>query len=247
MARAAKPDARNKVPNVKIKVMKFFHTTLLLWGIVIGCAALLVIKSPRLLTLFKPSHLLTQSRAILQDLEKSLDSSNLFSSETTTTVSTPSPKLPSPAAFPVKPPPPKNFTESQLWQALVDYRHTHQKPDLLPDERLCVYARGRIAEHLQLFASTDKENYPKPDKYPLDAHAGFVRDGDSGYLFESTGFQAIAENLAYWPSAQYANQVIEWGWDTSTEGHREAQLTTDYTHACLTGQDGFFIALFARH
>ena len=92
-----------------------------------------------------------------------------------------------------------------------------------------------------------KEEYKNPDKYPLDAHAGFERDGDSGYLFEVTGFNAVAENLAYWPSAEYPNQVIEWGWDTSTEGHREAQLSDEYSHACLAGGDGFYVAIFARN
>lgn len=140
-----------------------------------------------------------------------------------------------------------NFTEDELWQALVDYRHAHQKPDLLRSESLCSYARKRVEEHITLFATTAKEVYPRQDKYPLDAHAGFTRDGESGYLFETTGFRVVAENLAYWPTATYPHQIIEWGWDTSTEGHREAQLSTDYTHACLTGHDGFYVALFARN
>jgi uncharacterized protein YkwD len=91
------------------------------------------------------------------------------------------------------------------------------------------------------------EEYPNQSKYPLDNHAGFISDGESGYLFTTTEFNVVAENLAYWPTAQYASQVIEWGWDTSTEGHREAQLSTDYTHACLSGRNGFFVAIFGRH
>jgi hypothetical protein len=144
-------------------------------------------------------------------------------------------------------PQPKNFTEGQLWQALVDYRHAHTKPDLLQSESLCVYARKRVAEHISMFGEKPREEYKNQDKYPLDAHAGFERDGDSGYVFEVTGFNAVAENLAYWPSAEYPNQVIEWGWDTSTEGHREAQLSDEYSHACLAGGEGFYVAIFARN
>ncbi|OGV90433.1 hypothetical protein A3A66_03755 [Microgenomates group bacterium RIFCSPLOWO2_01_FULL_46_13] len=141
----------------------------------------------------------------------------------------------------------KNFSEQELWQALVNYRQAHQKPDLLFSEWLCSYGRGRLEEQIQMFTTTAKEEYPNQDKYPLDAHAGFQRDGESGYLFERTGFNVVAENLAYWPSASYPHQVIEWGWDTSTEGHRETQLSTDYTHACITGREGFFVALFGRN
>lgn len=140
-----------------------------------------------------------------------------------------------------------NFTESQLWQAFVDYRHAHTKPDILLSESLCQYARERVAEHVNLFESKAKEEYQNQDKYPLDAHAGFMRDGDSGYVFEKTGFNVVAENLAYWPSAQYPHQVFEWGWDTSTEGHREAQLSDEYTHACISGQEGFYVAIFGRN
>lgn len=141
----------------------------------------------------------------------------------------------------------KNFTEDQLWQALVDYRHAHTKPDLLKSDSLCTYARKRVAEHISMYAVKPKEAYRNQDKYPLDAHEGFEVDGNSGYVFDVTGFNVVAENLAYWPSAEYPNQVIEWGWDTSTEGHKEAQLSDEYTHACLVGENGFYVAIFARN
>lgn len=143
-------------------------------------------------------------------------------------------------------PAPKNFTEDQLWQALIDYRRAHQKPDLQRNDRLCQYARERVAEHIEMEATVAPEEYPNQDKYPLDAHAGFAADAESGYAFEVTGVNELAENLAYWPTAEYPHHVIEWGWDTSTEGHREAQLTEYYDKACITGQDGFFVALFGK-
>jgi len=140
-----------------------------------------------------------------------------------------------------------NFTREQLWQALVDYRHAHTKSDLQQSDNLCAYASKRVAEHIEMYANKPKADYLNQDKYPLDAHAGFSRDGQSGYLFEATGFNMVAENLAYWPTAQAANQVIEWGWDTSTEGHKEAQLSEEYSHACIMGSDGFFVAIFAKN
>lgn len=140
--------------------------------------------------------------------------------------------------------PPINFTEDQIWQAFMDYRNAHRKNPIAKNENLCVYARKRIDDHLNMFKTLKSSQYPNPDKYPLDAHAGFQKDAESGYVFEVTGRNRVAENLAYWPDAQYPHQVIEWGWDTSTEGHREAQLSNDYTDACISGKEGFFVAIF---
>ncbi len=141
---------------------------------------------------------------------------------------------------------PKHFSESDLWLALSEYRKAHQRTTLEMDENLCIYARKRVEEHISMMASRAETDYPNPDKYPLDAHEGFKRDGDSGELFDITKRTMIAENLAYWPSAQYPNHVIEWGWDTSTEGHREAQLSNDFSQGCVSGRDGFYVAIFGR-
>lgn len=140
----------------------------------------------------------------------------------------------------------KNFTEDELFHALVNYRQAHNRSSQSKDEKLCEYARKRVQDHLTDFSSKPPESYPVPEKYPLDAHAGFATDADSGYAFDFTGKNRLAENLAYWPSATYANQVIEWGWDSSTEGHREAQLSNEYGSACISGRDGFYVAIFGN-
>lgn len=162
---------------------------------------------------------------------------------------TSSPKTTSPpiAIVTVPPKPPLDFTESELWSALTEYRRAHGVSTLEPSDHLCQYARKRVQEHINRFETDSPESYPVPDKYPLDGHAGFARDADSNYVFETTGFNHIAENLAYWPSAQSPVHIIEWGWDSSTEGHRETQLSKDFTHACLSGSQGFYVAIFASH
>lgn len=150
----------------------------------------------------------------------------------------------------LKPPPkitagkPKNFTESELWQALAEYRKAHGRTTLTLDEALCTYARKRLNDHLTLMDQKKPEEYPVPEKYPLDAHTGFSADADSGLAFDMAGKSQLAENLAYWPDAQYPHQVIEWGWDSSTEGHREAQLSNDWTSGCISHQNGFYVAIF---
>lgn len=133
-------------------------------------------------------------------------------------------------------PTPVVITEEQLWQALVNYRHTHQKSEIQQSESLCVYARERANELINRL-KTDPED-------PLDAHAGFNRDAESGYVFEKTGFNKIGENLAYTPSLVNATEIIEWGWDTSS-GHRQMQLSNDVTHACITGIHPIYVGMFA--
>ena len=146
-------------------------------------------------------------------------------------------------------PPPaviKDFTQEELWQALTEYRQAHEVSHLTQDDKLCSYAKKRVQDHIDDYATKEPEEYPVPEKYPLDAHTGFSEDADSGYAFETTDKNKLAENLAYWPGAEYANQIIEWGWDSSTEGHRETQLSNEYSSVCISGQDGFYVAIFGK-
>jgi hypothetical protein len=141
---------------------------------------------------------------------------------------------------------PTHISEAELWQALTVYRQAQKRSTLNLNEKLCAYARKRVQDHLALMKEKPPEAYPVPDKYPLDGHAGFSADAASGYAFQVTGKNQLAENLAYWPTAKNGTQIIEWGWDTSTEGHRETQLSNDWSDACITGDQGFFVATFGR-
>lgn len=140
--------------------------------------------------------------------------------------------------------PPNNFSESELWTALTQYRSSHQRSTLTKDEALCTYAKKRLNDQIKLMGEKKPSEYPVPDKYPLDAHAGFSSDAENGIAFDIAGKNNLAENLAYWPDAQYPHQVIEWGWDSSTEGHRETQLSNDWTVGCISSRDGFYVAIF---
>ncbi|MBI4130107.1 hypothetical protein HY468_02215 [Candidatus Roizmanbacteria bacterium] len=128
-----------------------------------------------------------------------------------------------------------NVTEDELWNALLSYRRTHGKSDVQKEERLCQYARKRAQELTERLKANPED--------PLDNHAGFQRDADSGYVFETTGYNHIGENLAYTPGFTSATQVIEWGWDTSSS-HRSLQLSEDVTHGCITGIHPIYVAIF---
>jgi uncharacterized protein YkwD len=127
------------------------------------------------------------------------------------------------------------ISEEELWNALVEYRTNHGKSTIQKSEVLCQYARNRAKELSDRLATN-------PDD-PLDNHAGFSRDADSGSVFEQTGFNTVGENLAYTPSYTSATQIIEWGWDTSP-GHRSLQLSNDITHGCLTGIHPIYVGIY---
>ena len=138
-----------------------------------------------------------------------------------------------------KPTPPPHISEDQLWQALLDYRQSQNRTHLVKEESLCVYARKRVEEHQARYLTL------KDDEKPLDSHAGFERDAANESLFKDTNFPALAENLAFLPGYANATQIIEWGWDSSLP-HRNAQLSNDWTHACVAGRFPFYVGIFAH-
>lgn len=137
------------------------------------------------------------------------------------------------------PTPPPHISEDQLMRALSDYRQAQNRTHLVKEESLCVYARKRVEEHQTRYLTLG------PDDKPLDTHAGFEHDAANESLFKDTNFPALAENLAYLPGYATATQIIEWGWDSSTP-HRNAQLSNDWTHACVSGRFPFYVGIFAH-
>lgn len=146
---------------------------------------------------------------------------------------------PRPTKTKIAPIPPPHISEDQLMQALLDYRQAQNRTHLVKEESLCVYARKRVEEHHARYLTL------KPDEKPLDSHAGFERDAANESVFKETNFPALAENLAYLPQYATATQIIEWGWDSSSP-HRNAQLSNDWTHACVSGRFPFYVGIFAH-
>jgi len=141
---------------------------------------------------------------------------------------------------PIPTPTSVSISETDLWNALKEYRKDHKKTELQLDENLCLYARQRTQElinRLKILKSGDS---------PLDAHAGFERDTNSGLAFTQTGFNVLAEDLAYDPPATSGVQIVEWGWDSSTP-HRESLLSDEMTHGCVTGIYPIYVAELGRH
>lgn len=139
-----------------------------------------------------------------------------------------------------------DISDNSMLVALNEYRRAHGIPQLIEHPLLCQYAQKRVGD-LVAFGG-------------LDGHAGFQRDfEDLNNLPESIRQYPggkIGENLAYQNCrnmttgdgfvAQTATSLIEWCFDSSTKGHREAQLNPKFTAACTRHQDGLFVVIFGE-
>ncbi|PIR60296.1 MAG: hypothetical protein COU67_02680 [Candidatus Pacebacteria bacterium CG10_big_fil_rev_8_21_14_0_10_44_54] len=138
------------------------------------------------------------------------------------------------------------ISDTSMIVALNEYRRAHGIPQLIEHPLLCQYAQKRV-EDLVAFGG-------------LDGHAGFQKDfEDLNNLPEPIKQYPggkIGENLAYQNCrnmttgdgfvAQTATALIEWCFDSSTKGHREAQLNPKFTAVCSRHQDGLFAVIFGE-
>ena len=144
---------------------------------------------------------------------------------------------PTPIPFP-------NVSSEEVFKALNDYRLSHDVPTLNENNYLCQYAQKRLIDQIN-FGS-------------LDGHQGFKDDFADPESLPSPiikyGGGKIAENLAYQNCrnmttgdafvAETGTALIEWCFDSSTAGHRDAQLSREFENACVRGSDGYFVVIF---
>ncbi|NCS97424.1 MAG: hypothetical protein GW762_02440 [Candidatus Pacebacteria bacterium] len=137
----------------------------------------------------------------------------------------------------------EEFDDAEVVQALNDYRATHQVGSLNINDDLCVYAQKRVQDLLALGS--------------LDGHAGFIADFDaeeSPIGIRNYSGTTIGENLAsqYCINgttgetifAEHPTQLIEWCFDSSQKGHREAQLSHDYKDVCVRHGNNMYVVIF---
>ena len=150
------------------------------------------------------------------------------------------PRKSTPKPFPV-------ISNSDVLAALNSYRQSHKVHALTEHPALCKYAEKRVKDQIAFGA--------------LDKHEGFRKDFDNEYGFpeilrhEYPG-EGIGENLAYQHCrnmttgdpfvAETGTALIEWCFDSSTAGHREAQLSSRYNNACVRNEAGFFVIIFGE-
>lgn len=118
------------------------------------------------------------------------------------------------------PPDPRMSTADELFDAINNYRKAHNVSTLTKNDLLCSIAQNRANEQL---ANGD-----------LDNHAGFDK-----YAQNQEEFGRMGEVLFGGVQPQYGVHIIEYGWDRSLTGHKEAIQNPVWNHGC-GGISGYF-------
>lgn len=118
------------------------------------------------------------------------------------------------------PPDPRMSTADELFEAMNNYRKARNVQNLAKSDLLCSIAENRADEQL---ANGD-----------LDNHAGFDK-----YAQNQNEFSRMGEVLFGGVQPQYGVHIIEYGWDRSLTGHKEAIQDPDWSHGC-GGIAGYF-------
>lgn len=122
------------------------------------------------------------------------------------------------------PPDPRMSTADELFSAMNDYRRGHNVQLLTKNDLLCSIAQKRADEQLA--------------NGGLDGHAGFNK-----YAQDQQEFQRMGEVLFGGVQPQYGVHIVEYGWDRSLTGHKEAIQDPEWNHGCggIAGYYAVFI------
>jgi len=118
------------------------------------------------------------------------------------------------------PPDPRMSTADELFEAMGSYRKAHNVPTLTKSDLLCSIAQNRADEQLA--------------NGNLDNHAGFDK-----YAQNQEEFSRMGEVLFGGAQSQYGVHIIEYGWDRSLTGHKEAIQNPIWNYGC-GGIAGYF-------
>lgn len=140
-------------------------------------------------------------------------------------------------------PPMREIPDFEVVNALNHYRASHNIPQLVINQDLCNYAQKRVGD-LVAFGG-------------LDNHAGFRKDFESDQTPKELGNypgHRIGENLAHQfcyrgsknVVANNGTALIEWCFDSSTMGHREAQLSPSFNAVCVRHAQNMYVVIFGE-
>lgn len=118
------------------------------------------------------------------------------------------------------PPDPRMSTAGELFEAMNNYRANHNLGKLSKNDFLCSVAQNRANEQLA--------------NGGLDGHAGFSKYFDGDHEFRRAG-----EVLFGGSQPQYGVHIVEFGWDRSLTGHKEAIQNPSWNHGCA-GIAGYY-------
>lgn len=123
---------------------------------------------------------------------------------------------------------PRMSTSEELFSEMNNYRQSHSLSTIQKSDKLCEIAQKRADEQVA--------------NGGLDNHAGFDK-----YAKDQQEFSRIGEVLFGGGQPEYAVHIVEFGWDRSLTGHREAIQDPNWQYGC-GGIAGYYaVFIFGTH
>lgn len=139
----------------------------------------------------------------------------------------------------------KNISDQEVIDALNGYRQTHGIKPLAVHPSLCEYAAKR-ARDLKIAGGLDnhqgfQSDFADPDNLPVG-----IKDYPRGRKIGENLAHQYCRNMTTGESfvAQSGTALIEWCFDSSTKGHREAQLSKEFKNVCVRHADNMYVVIF---
>lgn len=149
---------------------------------------------------------------------------------------------PAPNTKPALPP----VSDQEVIDALNSYRKVHNKYSLKVNDHLCRYAEKRVND-LVAYGGLDnhqgfRDDFADPEKRPK-----LLEDYSGTKIGENLAHQ-FCRNMTTGESfvASTGTSIIEWCFDSSTKGHREAQLSSEFKNVCVRHADGMYVVTFGN-
>lgn len=140
----------------------------------------------------------------------------------------------------------REIPDDEVVAALNTYRATHGLYPLQINSHLCEYAQKRVGD-LIAFGSLDGHAGFKKDFEDLNSLPVGIRDYSGGSIGENLAHQHC-KNMTTGDSfiATTGTALIEWCFDSSTKGHREAQLSTTFHNVCVRHGKSMYVVIFGE-
>lgn len=148
---------------------------------------------------------------------------------------------PKPKASPIP-----NISDDDVVRALNEYRADHKVHQLIVDQNLCKYAEKRVLD-LQKKGTLDNHEGFKQDFANTDNLPDSIKAYSGGTIGENLASQfCINGTTGQSFTATAAPALIEWCFDSSTKGHREAQLNERYNAVCSRHGSNMYVVIFGE-
>lgn len=142
--------------------------------------------------------------------------------------------------------PARDIPDNEVVEAINQYRSDHQVHQLIVDQNLCKYAEKRVQD-LIAFGGLDNHEGFKKDFEDLSNLPEPIKAYSGGTIGENLASQyCINGTTGANFVATTGTALIEWCFDSSVKGHREAQLNPRYNAVCVRHGKNMYVVIFGE-